>query len=49
LLDGPNPDIKGETHKFVLHGYMTFELHGSTLTERVQIADGTEALGNAFK
>ena len=44
VLDGPNPDIKGEEEKFVPHGYMTLELNGPTLTERVHLANGTEIL-----
>jgi hypothetical protein len=44
VLDGPNPDVKGEEKKFVPHGYMTLELNGPTLIERVLLADGTEVL-----
>jgi hypothetical protein len=46
VLDGPNPDVKGEEEKFVPHGYMTLEFNGPTLTERVLLADGTEILRN---
>ena len=49
VLDGPNPDVEGETEKFVPHGYMTLELNGPTLTERVLVADGTEVLRNTFQ
>src|SRR5262249_47070296 len=42
VLDGPNPDIKGEEEKFVPHGYMTLEFDGPKLTERVLLADSTE-------
>ena len=45
-LDGPNPDIKGETEKFVPHGYMTLELNGPKLIERVHLANGKEILKN---
>jgi hypothetical protein len=45
-LDGPNPDIKGEEEKFVPHGYMTLELNGPTLIERVHLANGKEILRN---
>ena len=45
-LDGPNPDIAGETEKFVPHGYMTLELNGAKLTERVHLANGREILKN---
>jgi predicted phosphodiesterase len=45
-LDGPNPDIAGETEKFVPHGFMTLEFNGPTLTERVFLANGTEILKN---
>jgi hypothetical protein len=46
VLDGPNPDIAGEAHKFVPHGYMTLELNGPTLIERVHLANGKEILKN---
>jgi Calcineurin-like phosphoesterase len=46
VLDGPNPHVKGEEEKFVPHGYMTLELDGATLTERVLLADGTEIFTN---
>lgn len=45
-LDGPNPDIVGEAQKFVPHGYMTLELNGPTLIERVHLANGKEILEN---
>jgi hypothetical protein len=45
-LDGPNPDIKGEEEKFVPHGYMTLELNGPALIERVHLANGKEILRN---
>jgi hypothetical protein len=48
-LDGPNPDVKGDEEKFVPHGYMTLELNGPTLTERVVLADGTEILENTIQ
>jgi len=46
VLDGPNNDIKGEEQKFVPHGFMTLELNGPTLTERVLLSDGTELYRN---
>ena len=45
-LDGPNHDIKGEGEKFVPHGYMTLELNGPKLVERVHLANGKEILRN---
>jgi hypothetical protein len=42
VLDGCNPYIKGEEDRFGPHGYMTLELSGATLTERVFLPDGTE-------
>jgi len=45
-LDGPNPDIVGEEDRFVPHGFMTLELNGPTLTERVLLANGQEILKN---
>ena len=42
ILDGRNPYIKGEEDRFGPHGYMTLELNGATLTERVHLPDGTE-------
>jgi Calcineurin-like phosphoesterase len=45
-LDGPNPDITGEEQKFVPHGYMTLELNGPTVVERVHLANGKEILKN---
>jgi hypothetical protein len=47
-LDGPNPDIKGEEQKFLPHGYMTLELNGPTLTERVYLSNGKEILSNTI-
>lgn len=44
VLDGPNPDVKGQQERFVPHGYMTLELNGPALIERVLLADGTEVL-----
>jgi len=49
VLDGPNPDVKGDEEKFVPHGYMTLELDGPTLRERVLLADGTEILHNEIE
>jgi hypothetical protein len=48
VLDGPNPDVRGEEDKFVPHGFMTLELAGPTLIERVFTTDGTEILYNAI-
>lgn len=47
-LDGPNPDIGSEAEKFVPHGFMTLELSGASLVERVFLADGTELLSNTL-
>jgi hypothetical protein len=47
-LDGPNPDVVGEEDKFVPHGFMTIELNGPRLTERVLLANGQEILKNDF-
>jgi hypothetical protein len=48
-LDGPNPDVKGEEEKFVPHGYITLELNGPALIERVLLADGTEVFRNEIR
>jgi hypothetical protein len=45
-LDGANPDIPENPEKFVPHGFMTLELDGPTLTERVFLAHGEEILSN---
>jgi hypothetical protein len=45
-LDGPNPDIPETPEKFVPHGFMTLELDGPILRERVFLADGEEILSN---
>jgi predicted phosphodiesterase len=42
VLDGPNRFIPGEEDKFVPHGFMTLDLDGDKLTERVFSADGVE-------
>lgn len=42
ILDGDNPYISGEERRFSPHGYMTLELNGPTITERVHLPDGTE-------
>jgi Calcineurin-like phosphoesterase len=47
-LDGPNPDVVGEEDRFVPHGFMTIELNGPRLTERVLLANGQEILKNEF-
>jgi hypothetical protein len=49
VLDGPNPDIRGEEEKFVPHGYMTLELRGPLLIEHVLLADGTEIYTNQIE
>lgn len=46
VLDGPNPDVKGEENKFTPHGYMTLEFDGPILIERVFLANGAEILKN---
>lgn len=45
-LDGPNPDIPKQQDKFVPHGFMTLEIDGASLTERVFLSDGQELLKN---
>jgi hypothetical protein len=45
-LDGPNPDVVGEEERFVPHGFMTLELKGPRLIERVLLASGQEILRN---
>jgi len=45
-LDGPNPDIPKQQDKFVPHGFMTIELDGPNLMERVFLSDGQELLTN---
>jgi hypothetical protein len=45
-LDGPNLDIPERQDKFVPHGFMTIELDGAALTERVFLADGQEIWQN---
>jgi hypothetical protein len=41
VLDGPNSFVVGEEEKFVPHGFMTLEIQGAIMTERVFLADGT--------
>jgi hypothetical protein len=45
-LDGPNCDIPENPDKFVPHGFMTLELDGPALTERVFLAHGEEIFSN---
>ncbi len=45
-LDGPNPDVREDPDKFVPHGFMTLELDGPVLTERVFLAHGEEIFSN---
>lgn len=40
LLDGPNPHVEGKEDKYGPHGYMTLELDGPSLIERVHDVDG---------
>lgn len=40
MLDGPNPHVPGKEGKYGPHGYMTLELDGPTLTERVHDTEG---------
>ena len=49
VLDGPNPHVKGEEIKFVPHGYMTLELNGPTMIERVFSANGAEIFMNEIQ
>jgi hypothetical protein len=46
VLDGPNEFIENEEEKFAPHGFMTLELNGAALTERVFLANGREILVN---
>jgi len=50
VLDGPNAAMKKDSDKrrFVPHGFMTLEINGPALTERVLLADGTEVFSNAI-
>jgi hypothetical protein len=48
VLDGSNPDIPGEEERFGPHGYMTLELDGPALVERVFLSDGTEVLSHTI-
>jgi hypothetical protein len=48
-LDGPNVYVKGEEEKFVPHGFMTLELDGPALVERVFLPDGTELFSNTIQ
>jgi hypothetical protein len=50
VLDGPNAAMKKDSDKkkFVPHGFMTLELTGPALTERVCLADGTEVFSNTI-
>ncbi|GAU82935.1 metallophosphoesterase [Bosea sp. BIWAKO-01] len=49
VLDGPNPLVKGEEHKFVPHGYLTLDFDGPTLIERMRLPDGTEIYRNVVR
>ena len=48
VLDGPNAAMKKDSDRkrFVPHGFMTLELNGPSLTERVFLSDGTEIFSN---
>jgi hypothetical protein len=50
VLDGPNAAMKKDSDKkrFVPHGFMTLELNGPALTERVFLSDGTEIFSNTI-
>jgi hypothetical protein len=48
VLDGENKDVKHGGARFVPHGYMTLELDGPRLTERVLLSDGTEVFATTF-
>jgi hypothetical protein len=41
FLDGPNPYVEGHENEYGPHGYMSLELSGSRLHERVHAADGS--------
>jgi hypothetical protein len=49
ILDGPNPDVRGEEHRFGPHGYMTLDLDGPELVERVFLSDGTQVLSGTIQ
>lgn len=49
VLDGPNPLIPGEEEKFGPHGYVTLEVDGPALTERIHLPDGTEIFKSVVK
>jgi hypothetical protein len=40
VLDGPNPYLGGEAHKYGVQGYMTLAFDGDQLHERVHTPDG---------
>jgi hypothetical protein len=42
VFDGRNPDIPGDQDKFVPHSFMTLELNGPTLTEKVLLSNSAE-------
>jgi hypothetical protein len=48
VLDGPNPDVHGDEERFGPHGYMTLELDGPVIVERVFLSDGTEVLSRTI-
>jgi hypothetical protein len=51
VLDGPNMDMKksSDQQKFLAHGFMTIELKGDTLEEKVYLSDGTELYSNVIQ
>jgi len=44
VLDGPNPLIKNEEERFGPHGYLSLEINGPHLVERIHLPDGTKIL-----
>ena len=50
VLDGPNADMEddGDKKKFVPHGFMTLEITGPKLVERVLLSNGTELYSNTI-
>ena len=50
VLDGPNRDMAKPSHqkRFGPHGFMTLELTGPQLVERVYLSDGTELYVNTI-
>jgi hypothetical protein len=41
VLDGPNEDMPGREARHIPHGFMTIDLDGPTIVERVHLSDGS--------